>query len=580
MNSKEILSRNLLTIFNLVNLILALMIISTGTYKNLLFVFVAIFNTLIGIINEFRAKKIVDRLTLISEKKVTVIRKESEQLISPRGLIKGDIVVLEKGDQLTFDAKIMSGKLEVNESFITGEPDGLKKHSNDRLISGSYVVSGKAQVIVTAVGAETIVSELEKTAKTVKTDKSKLFTITNNIVKNISYILIPIGALLLWARLRVEGTTTEFAITSTVAALISMIPEGLILLTSSVLALATIKLSKHSVLVQDLYAIETLARVDTICLDKTGTLTTIKDEQEVVRKESKQIIDFFQNNDVTVKIISGDDPKTVKNIAEKVGLIDIKILDLTNKTKNEIQQLANEYNVFAKAQPNQKRYIVQALKSSNHTVAMTGDGVNDVLAMREADCSISIGDGTDVARRTAKLVLLNSDFTTIPEIIKEGRKIINNLERSATLFLTKTTYATALAIIFTILPFTYPFIPIEMSFLNFVCIGMPAFFLALEPNYERVKDKFNYNIRHYSIPIGIITAAAITILSIIATKLNLTFGATILASAIIVSTINLVLIFLISRPLNKLRSALIALIAALIISGFLIPFARQVFFTI
>lgn len=577
---RKIFLKNILTIFNLVNIILAIMVIAVGSYKNLLFIVIAIANTLISIINELRAKKIVDNLRIMAEKPVQIKRGEQELKVPSDKLLVGDIIILQKGDQLAVDAKIVSGEPEINESFLTGEADNIKKKPGDKLLSGSYLANGSCEAKVTAVGDELTIKKIEQSAKAVKDTKSKLFQITNNIVKYISYALIPIGALLLWSRYRVDGTTPEIATTTTVAALINMIPEGLILLISSVLALSTIRLSKKKVLVQDLYAIETLARVDTICLDKTGTLTTVKDGKETVRPESKKLIEYFKKNDVEAKIISGDDFETVKNVAEKVGIENPRILNLENVTIKELRKVANDYNVFAKANPEQKQTIAKALHDQNHIIAMTGDGVNDVLAMREADCSISVADGTDVARRTAKLVLLNSDFSTIPDIINEGRQTINNLERSATLFLTKTFYAGILAVIFAIVPITYPFIPIEMSLLNFLCIGFPAFVLALETNHERIQDKFLKNIKKYSIPTGIIIAVLIITLSIVSQIFNLDYRTTTVLSSILVFVPNITMITIIAKPLNKYRIALITIIIAMMAATLLIPFANQIFFSL
>ena len=272
----KIILRNTITIFNIVNIILAVMVLLVGSYKHLLFIFIAIANTLISIINEIRAKRTIDKMRLLAEQQPTIIRNGRPVQIPAENIVEGDLLVLSLGDQIIVDSRVEEGSIEVNESFITGESDNITKHPGDKLTSGSFVVSGTCKATATSVGADNFITKLESTAHTIKTANSKLFTLMNNIVKYISYALIPIGALLLWARFRVPDTTTEVAVTSTVAALINMIPEGLILLTSSVLALATIRLSRKKVLVQDLYSIETLARVDCICLDKTGTLTTGK----------------------------------------------------------------------------------------------------------------------------------------------------------------------------------------------------------------------------------------------------------------------------------------------------------------
>ena len=682
----KIILRNTLTIFNLVNLILALMIISVGAYKNLLFILVAIANTLISIINSIRAKKTVDKMRLTAEQKPTVIRDGKPRQILVSEIVDGDLLVFKLGDQIIVDSKIEQGNVEVNESFITGEQDNIQKKKGDTLTSGSFVVSGTCQATATSVGTNNFINKLESDARTIKTADSKLFSLINNIVKYISFALIPIGIFLLLARFRVPDTTPEVAVTSTVAGLISMIPEGLVLLTSSVLALATIRLSRRKVLVQDLYSIETLARVDTICLDKTGTLTTGKmtvkdliptkphtkntlenalklilsaqdvdnatssalkekllkkakfkptepilevipfssdrkysgvrtssatylmgapefltDEkpnfpgnyrviavakdsellgyvllEDELRKDAKNIIDFFKNNDVAVKIISGDNLNTVTTIAEKVGLENPTPIDLsTCKTPINFTKLVKTYNIFTRVKPAQKKSLVGALKKQGKTVAMTGDGVNDILAMKEADCSIAIGEGSDAARRAAKLVLLNSDFAGVPNVIAEGRQSINNLERSATLFLSKNTYAAILALIFIIIPLEYPFVPLEMSLLNFACIGLPGVILALEKNTARVKNRFITNILQYSVPTGLTVAISMFALSIIAEINNFSRPELITSSALITFAIDFLLILWISKPLNLLRRLLLITIFSIIALALFIPFFRN-----
>ena len=551
----------------------------------------------------------------------------------------------------------------------------------------------------------------------------------NAIVKYISFALIPIGALVLWSRFRVEGTTTEIAITSTVAALINMIPEGLILLTSSVLALATIRLSRQKVLVQDLYAIETLARVDTIALDKTGTITSgkmtvhdytetkksflaalasilthqttenatitalkhkflkiakneqiegiteiidfssdrkysgiqtktatyllgavefITDDKEIIntvksasagyrtlavlkkeveknhsrhfatneeqvsegspvttgraeraengsflspttkllgfirledeiRPDAKQIINYFYDNNIDIKIISGDDLDSVTSIVSRVGVKNLIGVDLSEEKKPNYAKLVKENTIFARVTPSQKKSLIEALKKQGNTVAMTGDGVNDILAMKEADCSIAIGEGSDAARRSAKFVLLNSDFKAVPSIIAEGRQSINNLERSTALFLAKTVYASILAILFVFLPFNYPFSPIEMSLLNFACIGFPGLVLSLEHNPDRIKNHFIKNILEYSFPIGLTVSICMAMLSIVAHINRFSRPELTTASVFITFTIDLILIYWISRPLNKLRTTLIFVIIGIMAAAFGIPLIRDFF---
>ncbi len=782
----RIILKNTLTIFNLVNLVLAIMVLLVGSYKNLLFIIIAIANTLISIINEIRAKHTIDKLKLISEQNPTVIREGKTIQIPAEDLVEGDLVIFSLGDQIIVDARVEAGTVEVNESYITGEQRSVAKNQGDKLISGSFVVSGTCKATVTAVGAKSEIAKLEQNAHTIKTANSKLFSLMNNIVKYISFALIPIGALLLWSRFRVENTTTEIAVTSTVAALINMIPEGLILLTSSVLALATIRLSKKKVLVQDLYSIETLARVDTIALDKTGTLTTgnmtvhdfilpdgttldkpsksptpaeksflsalnailshqtaenatttalkrkflktaksepteqiletisfsserkhsgiktkdatyllgaidfvtddpaiikqvkdasgpyrtlavIKHEsiseeaknglskgvrnmpenvhsrpsatneerverarpvttavgaeqaesllsasrrrpaddlwstgeservenepflaysdqllgfirlEDEIRPDAKQIIDYFYDNNIDVKIISGDDLDSVRGIASRVGIKDLKGLNLSDEPRPNYNKLVKDYSIFTRVTPSQKKELIKALKKQGSTVAMTGDGVNDILAMKEADVSLAIGEGSDAARRSAKMVLLSSDFSAVPSIIDEGRQSINNLERSTALFLTKTIYASILAVIFVFLPFNYPFTPIEMSLLNFACIGFPGLVLALEKNTDRIKNRFIRNILTYSFPVGLTVSICMAALSIVSHLQGFTHHELTTISVFVTFTIDLILIYWLSRPLTPLRAGLFFTIIGIMVAAFAIPLIREFF---
>ena len=726
----KIILKNTLTIFNLVNLILALMILAVGSYKNLLFVLIAIANTLISIVNEIRAKRTVDKMRLISEQHPTVIRNGKPVQINQNQIVEGDLLVFSLGDQIIVDSEIEEGNVEVNESFITGEQDNIEKHPGDKLISGSFIVSGTCKATATAVGAKTELSKIEKSAHTIRTADSKLFSLMNNIVKYISIALIPIGALVLWSRFRVESNDTTTAITSTVASLINMIPEGLILLTSSVLALATIRLSKKKVLVQDLYSIETLARVDTIALDKTGTLTTGKmtvhdstateksfegvllsilthqttenatvsalkqkflkttkfeeiegitdvidfssdrkcsgiktkdatyllgaiefltDDESIinqvksisgeyrtlavikkmsknvhsrslsddgsewseaspvttgaskrienesfltspdkllgfirledeVRPDARKIINYFYKNDIDIKIISGDDLEAVSSIASRVGVKNINGFNLSSEKNHNYDHLAKEYNVFTRVTPAEKKELITAFKKQGRTIAMTGDGVNDILAMKEADVSLAIGEGADAARRSAKLVLLDSDFAAVPSIVDEGRQSINNLERSTALFLAKTVYASILAVIFIFVPIKYPFSsPVEMSLLNFACIGFPGLVLSLEHNTDRIKNRFTRNIIEYSLPVGLTISISMLTISLLA-HFGIFPHYDLATTAIFVTfTIDLILIYWISKPLNVLRASLLCTIIGIMVGAFLIPFFHNFF---
>ena len=761
----RIIAKNTFTLFNLVNVILALMVAFVGSYKNMLFIVIAIANTLISIVNGIRAQRTVDKLKLLTEQRPTIIKDGKPTQVDPDTVQPGDLTVLSLGDQVLYDGRVEEGTIEVNEAFITGEQDPIMKRPGDKLTSGSFVVAGTARVKVQNVGADNFVSKLQHEAHTIKTADSKLFKLMNNIVKYISWALIPIGALLLWARLRTEPDTAT-AVTSTVAGLINMIPEGLILLTSSVLALATIRLSKKKVLVQDLYSIETLARVDTICLDKTGTLTTgnmtvkdalledgtpinfknphalaekrlltaleailstqtsenatttalkrkflktgkfkatgdfakitevipfssdrkysgivtpsatyllgaiefITDDQKIIdkvksfagdcrtiavveyrnwadqikltasehfaspsetregksrrvpdstgrshdlptrvspgvqqtanereldlattgllgfirledelRHDAKDIINYFYDNDIAVKIISGDDLQAVTSIAESVGVKDLSGVNLATLKSKNYAKLVKDYSIFTRVTPSEKKQLIKALKKQGSTVAMTGDGVNDILAMKEADVSLAIGEGSDAARRSSKIVLLNSDFESVPSIIDEGRQSINNLERSTSLFLAKTVYASILAVLFTILPFSYPFSPIEMSLLNFACIGFPGLILALETNTTRIKNQFAHNILTYSVPIGLTVSISMLALAITAEAMHFTRPELTTASVFITFVIDITLIYWISKPLNKLRAGLLVLIIAIFAAVYLIPPFRNFF---
>ncbi|MEG2351674.1 MAG: HAD-IC family P-type ATPase, partial [Bacilli bacterium] len=636
---KEIIIENTFTLFNVINLILALAVILVGSYKNLLFLGVVVCNALISSIQEIRAKKAVDKLSFIASSKVKVIRNGKEKQIGINELVLDDIVLYELGDQIITDSIVRKGTIEVDESFITGESKTIFKQENDTILSGSFVVSGGATVQVKHVGLDNYTAMISKDAKFLKKTNSEIMTSLNKIVKYVSIVLIPIGILLLLRQFSIDSNTTENAVISTVAALIGMIPEGLILLVSTVLAISVIRLSKFNVLVQELYCIETLARVDTLCLDKTGTITegimevydvvaldghglteidtvlanlsanltdknptfkainakyglsstkkasniipfssgrkysgatfdketfiigapefiikkgyhkyeniinkygednrvlaliSTKEKlsstnlplkydvmglvliRDKIRPEVFDTIDYFLNNGVELKIISGDSASSVTSIAKKVG-IEIKgVCDFSTLDKDvDLINLVENTTIFARVKPDEKKKIICALKANSHIVAMTGDGVNDVLALKEADCGIAMSSGSDAARNVAELVLLDSNFNSMPHIVKEGRRTINNVERSASLFLSKTIYASLLAITFLFISREYPFIPIQMSLISGLTIGLPAFILALEPNYNKIKTSFFINILSNSIPGGLTTVINILML--------------------------------------------------------------------
>ena len=619
---KTIVRENIFTLFNLINILLGVAVFCVGSYKNLLFLIVIFCNTAISIIQEINSKKAVDKLSILAQAKVNCIRDGEKQEIGINSIVLDDLLMLETGNQIVADSIILEGEVEVNESFITGESDVIYKRKGDTLLSGSFVVSGKCKAEVIHIGDENYTSKISSGAKYVKKVNSEIMKSLNGIIKIVSIAIVPIGILLFFNQLGLTENSFKNAVVNTVAAIIGMIPEGLVLLTSTVLAVSVIRLSKRKVLVQELYCIETLARVDTLCLDKTGTITEgtmevndiieitkskeeleeilseissasddnnstieairakyknkqkwkvinkipfssqkkwsgvcFKDKgsyiigapefvlrekydeykeriekysndyrviivansegdfiekelpdklevlgfvliSDVIRKEASNTLQYFKEQGVNIKIISGDNPITVSKIAKRAGVENSeKYINMQEiKTKEQLEKAAKEYTIFGRVTPVQKKELVQALKKEGHTVAMTGDGVNDVLALKEADCSIAMASGSDATRNVAELVLLDSNFASMPEIVLEGRRTINNIERSATLFLVKTIYAGILAIIFLFVNMPYPFMPIQLTLISTVTIGIPSFVLALEPNKEIIKGKFLRNV--------------------------------------------------------------------------------------
>ena len=613
---KEIILSNVFTLFNIINIILAIAIICVGSWKNLLFMGIIIANTVISIFQEIRSKKTLDKLQILAETKALVRRNGEEMSISINDIVVDDIIIFNNGNQVVVDSVVLEGEIEVDESFITGESNTHMKDPGDNILSGSFIVSGKAICQVKHVGKDNYTAKIGSDTKYIKPISSEIMQSLNKIIETISFLIVPVGILLFSRQLFLENNTLSQAVVNTVAALIGMIPEGLVLLTSTVLAVSVIRLAQRKVLVQDLYCIETLARVDTLCIDKTGTITTGEMEvvdtiektsknvddiigtivhalddnnptaialknkfhsnknikvdkkipfssrrkcsgiesgettyligapefvlddtkkykkeleeysneyrvlalisktnkketllafiliQDKIRKEVHDTLKYFEKNNVALKVISGDNPTTVLNIAKRAGLKkDAKAIDAhTLKTDSELEQAILEYDVFGRVSPEQKKDFVIALQNNGHTVAMTGDGVNDVLALKEANCSIAMASGSDAAKNVSQLVLLDCDFMAMPSVIKEGRRTINNIERSASLFLVKTVYATLLSLIFIFLQRAYPFIPIQLTLTSVVTIGIPSFILALEPNEELVKPGFMKNILKRAIP--------------------------------------------------------------------------------
>lgn len=671
----EIIFYNVFTLFNIINLCLGIFVLSVKSYKNLLFLGLMVCNTLISIIQEIRSKRAIDKLSIISSTKASVIRDSKNKLIDIKEVVLDDIILYKRGNQVIADSIILEGNLEVNESLLSGEENLITKRPGDMLYSGSFIVSGKCKARVDRVGKNNYVAKISNGAKYIKNVNSEIMDTLKKIIKTISIVIVPLGIILFLKQYNLAGNDLESAIVNSVAAVISMIPEGLVLLTSTVLAVSVIRLSKKRVLVQQLYCIETLARVDTICLDKTGTLTEgIMEVEDVVLlndkydykeilsamsreleddnptmdaisrkfnkktnytclelenfssekkyssvtfKEGKYILgapdildssesmkeliekysdyrlvllknnkdnialillrdrirykasstlNYLRKENVDIKIISGDSEKVISRIAKRLGFTDIKCIDMSQNNTNMNHHLVEEYNIFCRVSPTQKKDLIKALKNNGHTVAMTGDGVNDVLALKESDCSIAIASGSDAARNVSEIVLLDSDFDAIPSIIGEGRRTINNVERSASLFLTKTIYSTLLAIIFLFVPMNYPFEPIQLSLVSTLTIGVPAFILALEPNKNRVTKGFFLNILKKSLPGGVTIVLNVVSVMIFSKVFNINPDEISTMAVLLVAITGFILLYRICVKFNKIRIIMYILLIILFLS--------------
>ncbi len=679
----EIVSENIFTLFNLFNFLIAVALTLVGAYSNLAFMLVIILNVTIGIVQEINAKNMVEKLSVLTISKVDVIRNGELSKINVDEIVLDDITVLSMGNQISSDSIVIDGKVEVNESLLTGESDIIVKIPGDKLFSGSYVVSGKCYAKVEKVGKDNFATQIALKSKKHKKLQSELLNSMRKVTKITSFIIIPVGILLFVQAYFFRGDIVKESVISTSAALLGMLPKGLVLLISISLATGVMKLAKKKVLVQDLYSVEALAHVDTLCLDKTGTITEGKmkvsnvdifnnelmplsvhsalsafvnemgdnnatfealkdyfkgdDKFEVIdkvtfsserkwssitfkeigsiiigaperlieksgfvmpeekiqlqkdgkrilllgyskeevkdlvlpelniiatielsdplRKNAKEMLGFFKNEGVDVKVISGDNPITVSSIAKQAGLEDYdSYIDLsTLKSDDEIIDIVDKYSIFARVSPDQKCLLVKALQEKGHTVAMTGDGVNDVIALRQADCSITLPEASDVAKQVSQIVLLNSDFSVLKDVLMEGRRVVNNITSVARIFFIKTLYSVMLSVLNIITCTAFPFIPIQITLIDLVIEGYTSFFISFEPNGKRIKEPFLKSVLRNAFPYSLAIIINIIILYFAAPVLSIEINELYTMMYYIIGATSILAVIKVCRPFNKLR---------------------------
>lgn len=694
-----IIKKNIFTYFNVIFMILAILVAFAGTFRNLTFLLVVTINVLIGIFQQIRSKMVLDKLSLLDKCKYSIIRDNKEIIAYSDELVEGDYVKLSSGNQVPADGVLVDGKLFVNESLLTGEQDEREKMVNSNLLSGSFVVSGSAIVKLTKVGDESYSSKIMKESKKIKENKTEMIKAIDRIVLVAGIVIIPIGLLLFGESYFVNKFSYSESVVRMVSALIGMIPEGLYLLTTVALALSAMRLAEKKVLLHDMKSIESLARTDVLCIDKTGTITTnemdvmdIFDDNEIsyldnekdkkllelanyvnsindnnatinalreylknikskklnmleyenfnsknkysyiktsenityklgapdvllnkdynhlinkrtingeriivfvkeennectpilfislkneIRKNAREIIKFFNDREVEIRVISGDNPVTVSSIAKEVGIknfdlfVDCSLL----KTRDELKNAVDKYKIFGRVSPEQKREIIQLIKENGLKVAMTGDGVNDILAMKEADCSIAMGNGSDAAREAAQVVLLDSDFGNMRNIVYEGRKNINNITRSASLFTYKNIFSLLLSIYAIIFTIAYPLEPNQVSLGSAFTIGIPAFFLTFEENQKKQQnDEFWKNIFLKSLPSAIISFLAIVCMVKCSVIFDINSNDLTTACSYLFFTGGFIILYKCAKPLNKYRTIVfIGCILGMIITINMIP---------
>jgi len=691
---RQIIRENVFTYFNLIFVVLGICLVVVGDFADLLFELLVVANTVIGIVQQIRSKRTIEKLSVLSASRAVAIRDGEPCAVRIAELVRGDIVELSAGSQVPADGLVVSGQAQVNEGLITGEADAIAKNPGAQMLSGSFVISGKCRLRLERVGADSYASKLTLAAKKGHTPaKSEMMRSLDRLIRVIGVALIPIGVALFYNQYAVQELGLRQSVISMVAALIGMIPEGLFFLTSVALAVSVIRLAQNRTLIHEMGAIETLARVDVLCVDKTGTVTSpdmelrevvpldpegfsseeiaaalgafsraVEDDNDTarairtaypdgpaweaasvvpftsaakwsavtfaregtfvlgapefilgddfaplekqtrryaekgcrvlllaqcdgasdgrldgivipcallvlenpIRRNAPKTFEFFRAQGVAVKVISGDNPLTVSAVAAQAGIdgagdwIDAREL----KTDQEIARAIRKYTVFGRVAPNQKRRIVRALQNAGHTVAMTGDGVNDVLALKDADCGIAMASGADAAAQVAQLVLLDSDFSAMPKVVAEGRRVINNIQRASALYLVKNILSFFLAIITLFADFPYPFVPIQLTLISTLTIGIPSFFLALEPNHDLVQGKFLHNVLRRAFPGGLTAIIVILFAELFVYTFGLKLPELSTICVILMAINGLTVIYYAARPLNLPRAILLGSMAA------------------
>ena len=705
----KIVKENVLTFFNLIFAVIAVLLCLVGSYRNLTFLPVVVGNTLIGIFQELRAKRVLDKMRLLNAPHAVVLRDAVQQTLDAEALVQGDIVVLSAGDQVPADATVLDGSVQVNEALLTGEADEITKNPGDALLSGSFLVAGRCYARLDQVGDDSYIARLTREAKAIADgEPSQMIRAINRIVKWIGFTIVPIGLILFAQSYFYSGETLQKSVVSAIAAILGMIPEGLYMLTTIALVLGTMRLARRKVLLHDMKSIETLARVDVLCVDKTGTITepgmyvrevraceaakksgltddafedlladyclstqdanetmkalrafsesrrlahprqaklaldvqpfssskklsaiTFEDgtyllgapefvlggtfaavSQELkdfmdagcrvlllakakgqdapeplgyavlsnpIRKNAKETFAYFKQQDVAVKVISGDHPRTVSEIARQAGIenaekyVDAALL----VTGEQIAKAAEAYTVFGRVSPAQKQQLVRALQAQGHTVAMTGDGVNDILAMKDADCSVAMASGSEAAAQAAQVVLLDSDFARMPDVVLEGRRVVNNIERSASLFLVKNLFSLLLSVFSAVSFLTYPLEPAQVSLIAMFTIGIPGFLLALEPNFVRIEGSFLKKVLLRAAPAALTDVLAVGALVVCGEVFSLPDGDIATAATLLLAVVGFMILIQISKPMTKMKCAIVIVnIAGLVFCGI---FLKQLF---